>query len=266
MWDPQQYAKFAAERSRPFTDLLARVDLAPARVVGLGCGSGTLTHTLCERWPTAVVTGVDSSEAMIRDAAGRSLPDRLRFVLGDLTTWAPEEPVDLVVANAVLQWLPDHLDLLGRLASFVAPGGVIAFHVPGNLQAPSHTIVRDLRVSSRWRDRVGEGADRNLEVAQPSEYLDALLACDLHPDVWESTYLQLLTGEDPVLEWLKGAALRPVLDRLDEREREAFCAELGPLLRSAYPSGERGTVLPYRRIFAVASRGRAGLTGEGAAP
>ncbi len=258
MWDPEQYLRFADERARPFADLLAWVRTTPRRVVDLGCGPGLLTRTLSDRWPESVVTGVDSSDTMIREAAGRAIPGRLDFVLGDLQTWASDEPVDLVVANAVLQWVPGHLALFDRLASLLAPGGVLAFQVPGNFAAPSHAVVRDLRTSPTWRDRLGEGADQTVLVAEPAQYLDALLACGLGADVWETTYLQLLQGDDPVLEWLKGTALRPALARLDAGSREQFCAELAPLLRAAYPRGEHGTVLAYRRIFAVASRAAVG--------
>ncbi|MDA8290317.1 MAG: methyltransferase domain-containing protein [Actinomycetota bacterium] len=254
MWDPGQYARFATERARPFGDLVARVSTTPARVVDLGCGPGTLTRGLADRWPDAVVTGIDSSEAMWREAGRLAVPGRLEFLLADLTSWAPDAPVDLVVANAVLHWVPGHVRLLGRLSSFLSDAGALAFQVPANHREPSHTIVREVLASQRWTGRLGDLAEQDAPVAEPRDYLAALLACGLVADVWETTYLSLLAGEDPVLEWLSGTALRPALARLDRDGQEELRADLAPRLRHAYPAGEGGTVLPYRRIFAVGSR------------
>ncbi len=255
MWDPAQYERFAAQRSRPFFDLLDRIDLPGARrVVDLGCGSGELTAALLRRWPAATVLGVDSSAEMLARAEAHAVPGRLEFRRLDLREWTPDEPADVVFSNATLQWVPEHLDVLRRLAGYLAPGGVLAFQVPGNFREPSHTLLRDLRLSPRWRDRVGAGADRTVAVHEPADYLQALLAAGLDAEVWETTYVQLLQGPDPVLEWVKGTALRPVLAVLDEAEQAEFLAAYGTALREAYPAGEHGTVLPYRRLFAVARR------------
>ena len=255
MWDPAVYQRYARERGRPFDDLVAQVRAdSPRAVVDLGCGPGDRTATLLQRWPGAVVTGVDSSAEMVAAAAGRAVPGRLGFVEADLRTWRPPQPVDVVLSNATLQWLPDHLDLLPALVDAVAPGGWLAFQVPANFASPSHTLLADLRLSPRWREQVGEGADRALAVHEPEVYLAALAGLGLAVDVWESTYLHLLEGEDAVLEWTRGTALRPVLAALDEGEQAAFLAEYGAALRAAYPREPHGTVLPFRRIFAVAQR------------
>jgi trans-aconitate 2-methyltransferase len=260
MWDPGQYGRFQAERSRPFYDLLAQVPLAAATsVVDLGCGTGALTASLLERFPRARVVGVDNSPEMLatarpltRSAAGSgssSGTGSLEFVLGDVARWKPSEPIDLVISNAALQWVPGHLGLLSRFADWLAPGGVLAVQVPGNFAAPSHRLLRDLRLSPRWRDRLGVAADRSAEVAEPAVYLQALLDARLQPLVWETTYYQLLAGEDAVLEWMRGTALRPVLAELDASEQAEFLAELRPLLAAAYPPGPDGTALPFRRLF-----------------
>jgi trans-aconitate 2-methyltransferase len=256
-WDPAQYTRYAELRDRPFHELVARIPLeSPARVVDIGCGPGSLTRSLADRWPDAHVTGVDSSLDMIDAAASFAVPGRLDFVCADLSAWRPDGPVDVVVGNAVLQWVPGHLGLLGELAGWLAPGGTLAFQVPDNFDEPSHVIARDLRLSPRWRDRVGEGADRTVAVERPEVYLTRLADLGLHPDVWQTTYLQVLHGEDPVLEWIKGTALRPVLDALadDPDATRAFLAECAPALREAYPSGEHGTLFPFRRTFAVGTR------------
>jgi trans-aconitate 2-methyltransferase len=178
----------------------------------------------------------------------------LSFGLGDVSAWAPSRPVDVIVSNAVLQWVPGHLDLLPGLVGHLAPSGWLAFQVPGNFESPSHTAIAELRTSSRWRSQVGEGAVRGLAVATPSAYLDRLASTGCDVDVWETTYLHVLAGDDAVLEWVKGTALRPVLSALSLEDADAFLGELAPVLRAAYPRSAYGTVLPFRRIFAVAHR------------
>ncbi|HEU5033520.1 MAG TPA: trans-aconitate 2-methyltransferase [Mycobacteriales bacterium] len=251
-WDPEQYARYADERSRPFRELVARVGAAePRHVVDLGCGSGELTASLLDRWPSARVVGVDSSAEMVAAAATHAVDGRLSFVQADAAAWRPDQPVDVVVSNALLQWVPDHLDLLTTIAGWLAPQGWLAFQVPDNFDAPSHTLLRDLRSSPRWRDRLGAGADRGAAVERPERYLRALQAAGLEVDVWQTTYLHVLVGEDPVLEWVKGTALRPVLSVLDQDEQRQFLGEYGAQLRAAYPGTENGTVFPFRRTFAV---------------
>ncbi len=263
-WDPDQYERFADERGRPFAELLTRVEVArqstgpPSYVVDLGCGPGTLTRGLADRWPAARVTGVDSSPDMIAAAQMQAVEGRVEFVAGDLATWRAAGPVDVVVANAALHWVPGHIDLLPALAAMLAPGGALAFQVPDNFDEPSHTLLRDLRRSERWRDRLAEGADRGAGVERPQRYLRGLVEAGLEPDVWQSEYLHVLAGDDAVLEWTKGTALRPVLSRLDDPDRSAFLDEYATGLRAAYPRQGFGTVFPFRRTFAVGVRGGRG--------
>ncbi|GAA4862052.1 trans-aconitate 2-methyltransferase [Kitasatospora terrestris] len=277
-WDPQQYLRFADERTRPFRELLARVPaLPPAPVVlDIGCGPGNSTEVLRERWPDATLVGIDSSPEMLAAAAGVAGAE---YRLADAATWDPAgERPDLIASNATLQWLgfsaagqaaegpsspkagkegraPGHLAVLTRWAAALRPGGVLAFQVPGNFDAPSHRLLADLRRSPRWREALGQDAVR-AGVHRPEEYLDVLLGAGCATaDVWETTYSTLLTGDDPVLEWVRGTALRPVLALLpDPAERAAFEAEYAALLRDAYPAGPHGTVFPFRRVFAVAVR------------
>jgi trans-aconitate 2-methyltransferase len=256
-WDPAQYARYGDERGRPFHELLARVRVAdPAYVVDLGCGPGPLTRILADRWPQARVVGVDSSPEMVAAAQELAVPGRLTFEVADLATWAPDGPCDLVVANAALHWVAGHVDLLVRFAGWLRPAGALAFQVPDNFGEPSHTLLRDLRRSPRWRDRLGAGADRGAAVEQPVTYLRALAAAGLQPDVWQTEYLHVLPGEDAVLEWTRGTALRPVLsilapDGAATAEAAEFEAAYAAALRAAYPRAEFGTVFPFRRTFAV---------------
>lgn len=254
IWSSVQYERYADHRGRPFFDLLAAVRVQdPRSVVDLGCGPGTLTATLAGRWPGATVVGVDSSRDMLSAAARHSDPPHLTFVEADLREWVPDRPVDLIVANAVLQWLPDHRALLPRLVDRLAPGGWLAFQVPGNMSAPSHEILRQVCTLPPW----GERAARLLRpdwIAAPEEYLSDLSGLGCTADVWETTYYHVLEGEDPVLEWVKGSALRPVLAALEGAEREALLATYRDRLREAYPARPWGTVLPFRRVFAVGRR------------
>jgi trans-aconitate 2-methyltransferase len=253
MWDAKQYERFAADRARPFHDLAVRIGASePGYVVDLGCGTGETTATLLDRWPNARITGVDGSAEMLVDADRYAVPGRLDFVHADLRDWQPAEPVDVLLSNATFQWVPEHLDLLPGFVGWLSPGGWFAFQVPGNYRAPAHAILTELRQSPRWRDQVGEGADRHLDVSDPEVYLRTLAGLGCRVDAWETTYLHVLPGEDPVLEWIKGTGLRPVLAALDEADRAEFVGEYAARLRVAFPREPWGTVLPFRRIFVVA--------------
>ena len=248
VWDPDRYLVFADERGRPFVDLLHRVAAtSPRRVVDLGCGPGTLTALLSERWPEADVLGVDSSPEMIRRAASVVGP---RFESGDVRTWRPDAPVDVLFSNATYQWVPGHLELLPNLVAHVAPGGWVALQVPGNHDEPSHELLRQLAADPRFASYTRDVA-RPLS-HDPQVYAVALRDLGLRVDAWETTYLHLLTGDDPVFTWISGTGARPTLAALPEDLREEFVAEYKALLRDAYPPGPHGTDLPFRRVFVVA--------------
>jgi len=251
-WDPDRYLTFADERSRPFRELLVRVDAEhPRAVVDLGCGTGDLTALLAQRWPDADVLGIDSSAEMVTRATASG---RLRFEVGDLRAWVngPSEPVDVLISNATLQWLPDHLDLLPQLVEKVTPGGWFACGVPGNFDEPSHTIRRDLAAQAPY---VQHTRDVAVPASHPPEtYLDRLAGLGLRADVWETTYLHVLGGDDPVFTWVSATGARPTLQALPRGLREQFEAEFRSRLRAAYPARDFGVVLPFRRIFMVAQR------------
>jgi len=254
MWDPGQYQRFADERGRPFADLTARIGATdPATVVDLGCGPGHLTAGLARRWPAAQVHGIDNSASMIEAARQYEQPPGLTFAVADLHDWAPPGPIDVIVSNAVLQWVPDHLDLLPRWMGWLAPGGWLAFQLPGNFDQPPHLAIQALAASPRWQPLLGD-REFNRQAGDPVGYLDVLAAAGARVDAWETTYLHVLAGENPVVEWAKGTALRPVLDALDEAQAAEFLAEFATRMRRAYPARSFGTVLPFRRVFVVAQR------------
>lgn len=249
-WDPERYLVYADERGRPFTDLVARVGAAePRQVVDIGCGPGNLTALLPRRWPRADVLGVDSSTEMIEKARAADLPG-VRFEVGDVRSWRPADPVDVLISNATLQWVPGHLDLLPGLVAQVAPGGWFAFQVPGNFGEPSHVLLHELAATPRFSSFVQAVA--RPDAHDPETYLEALTRLGCVVDAWETTYLHVLTGTDPVFTWISGTGARPTLQALPDELREEFEREYKRRLRDAYPTRERGTVLPFRRVFVVA--------------
>jgi trans-aconitate 2-methyltransferase len=251
-WDPQQYGQFAAERARPFLDLISRIEAAsPARVVDLGCGSGELTALLADRWPSALVEGIDSSEEMISSAAPH---DRVTLRVGDVSSWTPPPDVDVLVSNATLQWVPTHRELLATWAAALPSDGWLAFQVPGNFDSFSHTLMRSLAESRRWASSLTGILRHEDTVGTPEEYAGLLLSAGLQADVWETTYVHVLTGPDPVLEWLRGTALRPIMTALPSPSYALFEDEFAGQLRTAYPATAHGTLFPFRRIFAVTHR------------
>jgi trans-aconitate 2-methyltransferase len=247
-WDPALYLRFDDHRSRPFHDLLARVGAsAPRVVVDLGCGPGHLTTVLAARWPGARVVGLDSSAEMVAAARKRGINARL----ADVTSWMPEPDTDVVITNAVLQWVASHRELLPRWIAALPAGAWFAMQVPGNFAAPSHRLVRELIAEPRWRESVLVREED--AVADPVTYAELLAGAGAEVDAWETTYLHRLTGNDPVLHWISGTALRPVRDALAPDDYARFQAELAPRLRAAYPPRADGsTWFPFRRIFAVA--------------
>lgn len=251
MWDPGTYLRFGTERARPFFDLMGRVQAEdPGFVADLGCGPGNLTAALAGRWPAARVLGVDSSPEMI-EAARAEAGGRLTFQLADIRTWQPGQPADVITCNAVLQWIPGHSELLTSWARWLAPGGWLAFQLPGNFDQPSHTILRELASAPRWRLLL-DGAQLNRQAGEPMDYLALLAGAGCEVDAWETTYLHVLPGEDAVLDWYRGSGLRPVLAALPPAPAAEFLAEYGERIRAAYPPAPYGTVLPFRRVFVVA--------------
>ena len=251
-WDPGHYLTFGGERGRPFVELLQRIGATdPTTVIDLGCGPGNLTGLLAGRWPDATVSGLDSSPEMVE--AARAAEPGLAFEVADLVDWAAGgDPVDVLVSNATLQWVPGHLELLPALVSRVRPGGWFAFQVPGNFDEPSHTIRPELAAEAPYAEHVAGVAVPASH--DPATYLDALAGLGCTVDAWETTYQHVLTGEDPVFAWISATGARPILQALPDDLRESFETEYKQRLREAYPEQPYGTVLPFRRIFVVAHR------------
>lgn len=257
-WNPAQYLKFSDHRLRPALELLGRVPLAaPAVVYDLGCGPGEVTRILAERWPAATVYGIDNSPEMLQKATAE--PSRIRWIEGDIATWVPAEPPDLIYSNATLHWVPEHASLFPRLAGLLEPGGVLAVQMPMSWDAMSHRLMRETLASGGpGGNALGSEALRQAVarrwVADAASYFDLLEGQSAHLDIWETEYLQLLEGENPVLEWVKGTGLRPILNGLGDEERARFLAGYAARLQDAYPRRADGrTLYPFRRLFLVAT-------------
>jgi trans-aconitate 2-methyltransferase len=264
-WDPGRYAQFAGQRGRPFADLVAQLNTdTPALVVDLGCGNGPLTMGLAEVWPKARIVGVDASESMIEAARAQDVAGRAEWVLGDLRDWRPDslgQAPDVIVTNATLQWVPGHLDLFDAWVEALAPSGWLALQVPANFDAPSHRLMRDVAGRHPRAEELITALDRP-QVGEPATYLRYLTRAGCAVEAWETTYLHVLPdtgGEHPVLAWVSGTGLLPVLDLLTgEEERAAFLEPYVAGLDEAYPRSPDGVVFPFRRVFAVARKKEAG--------
>jgi trans-aconitate 2-methyltransferase len=254
MWNPDQYQRFSEHRSRPFYDLITRIDAPRAkRIADLGCGPGNLTAHLSQRWSESSVTGVDNSPEMLEKAKALS-NQNLEFELADLSTWQPKQPQQVIVSNAALQWVPDHETLIPRLASLLESDGWLAVQMPNNFDQASHMTINQICSSSRWAAQLGN-LDSALRHAKTLEwYITELSRLGFQVDAWETNYQHILPGKNAVLEWVKGTALRPMLAVLEPDDQSEFLEECRTQLLEAYPPQSFGTLLPFKRVFFVAHK------------
>jgi trans-aconitate 2-methyltransferase len=261
-WDPAAYLRWAKPRTRAVLDLIARIDhAAPLRITDLGCGPGNNTELIADRWPGALVTGIDSSPNMIDAALSRQRPGQLEFRVGDVRDWEPDEPPDVVLANAVLQFIPGHLDLIRRWARFLAPGAVLGVQLPspppGQRGDWVMEVARELTETPAWRDTLG-GTLGQGHIYQPEEYLQVLADTGLRAEAWETTYSFPLAGPGSLAEYAAGSIIRPALARLGDPDRERFLSEYRSLLRERQPplvlAGQATDILRQRRVFGLGRR------------
>jgi trans-aconitate 2-methyltransferase len=253
-WSPAQYLKFEEERTRPVRDLVQRIPLARlSSAADVGCGPGNSTEVLRERYGQARIVGIDSSPDMI-EAARKRLPD-IAFEVADIREWRPKEAFEAILANAVLQWIPDHETLIPSLIASLRAGGALAVQMPDNLDEPSHRLMREVAAEGPSTAKLTDAANARAERHGADWYFRLLRRHAAHVDVWRTTYFHPLDGARAVVEWLKGTGLRPFLDPLEKSEREAFLARYEGRIAEAYPAEADGTVLlPFPRLFFVARR------------
>jgi len=253
VWNPQQYLKFSGHRLRPAVDLLMRIpDFKVGRVADLGAGAGNVTRLIKQRWPDAIVVGIEGSAEMV--AAGRKAAPEVEWLHQDLGSWHPSNRLDLIYSNAALHWLPDHAGLFPALMEKLEPGGILAVQMPRNFDAPSHLLIAETALNGPWRSKL-----EHLVTAPPVEapaFYHALLApLSQNIDIWETEYLQVLEGDNPVKEWTKGSWLTRYLDTLQGPDKAAFEAAYGERVARAYPRNSAGqTLFLFRRLFMVAER------------
>ncbi len=257
-WSPAQYLKFSDHRLRPALELLARVPLSdPKEIYDLGCGPGNITRLIADQFPTATVTGLDNSPDMLEKAATE--PSSIAWIEGDLETWSPPKLVDLIYSNATLHWIPDHAELFPRLITSLRPGGCLAVQMPLSWGMESHRLMRETLANGGPGGSPLGSEELRTAVARKwvedaEAYYDLLVDQTAGLDIWETEYVQVLEGDDPVLEWVKGTGLRPILNGLDDGERQIFLAEYAERLRQAYPKRPNGrTLYPFRRLFIIAT-------------
>ena len=250
-WDPDSYLVFEAERTRPARELLARIAVQhPRCVADLGCGPGNSTALLAARWPDAELWGIDSSPEML--ATARASKVAARWLQADLTQWSAQTGYDVLFANATLQWIGDHEQLLPRLMQGLTQGGSLAVQMPRNFDEPSHTLIRSVARAKAWA-RSFEGIGATTPVGSPEKYFAILEPYAAAIDLWETTYVQALEGEEAVYRWMSGTGLRPFVQALREPERTEFLDEYRAALATSYPRRASGvTLFPFRRLFMVA--------------
>ena len=255
MWSAAQYVKFEEERTRPVRDLVARIpNRDAARIADIGCGPGNSTEVLRERYPRAEIVGVDSSNDMI-EAARKRLPS-VSFAVADIVGWGGEG-FDVILANAVIQWIPDHETLLPALVAKLVAGGSLAVQTPDNLDQPSHRLMREVAADGPWAGKLADASKARAARRGADWYFRLLRARGTRVDVWRTTYFHPLAGARAVVEWVKGTGLRPFIEPLDPPEREAYLARYEAAIAQAYPAEDDGTVLlPFPRLFFVATRAR----------
>ena len=253
-WDAARYKRFEDDRTRPSRELLARVPLSEAKLAyDLGCGPGNSTELIIERFPGARVIGIDSSPAMLEEAR-RRLPGT-SFVKGELSVWTPDENPDLLFANAVFQWVPDHPVTLKRLLAGLDSGAVLAVQMPDNLDEPSHALMREAASDGPWASRMAKATAARGRLPEPARYYDLLKPLAASVDIWHTIYHHVLDADHAIVDWVRSTGLRPFLDALEPGEEEGFLESYRGRLAKAYPPRVDGKVLlRFPRLFIVATR------------
>jgi trans-aconitate 2-methyltransferase len=253
-WDPAVYARYKAYRDRPALDLMVRLPTGfePREIWDLGCGTGEHAAVLKKRHPLARVCGLDSSPEMLAEARRRAAD--IEWILASIDEFEPGSPPDLIFTNAALHWLADHEALFPRLAKTLAAGGVFACQMPQSYDAPWHRLLRETAGDGPWADRLAHVTGVR-QVAEPEAYYNMLEPLCGDIDIWSTTYLHVLEGEDPIVDWMKGTGLRPFLEALGQDEQAPFLDAYRRRLAKVFPPRpDETTLFPFPRLFIIARR------------
>ena len=253
MWNPKQYNKYAEERARPAKDLIAQISLENPKVIyDLGCGPGSVTNALQEKWPGAKLTGIDNSEQMLEKA--KSTYPTIKWEQASISDWKPDEAADLIFSNAALHWIPDHPAVIKSVFESLNSGGVFAMQVPNNFKLPSHQSLYELASLGEWKDSL-ESAIPHEPILSREAYYQLLTSYADEINIWQTEYMHVLEGETPVLDWVKGSALTAFLPRLSQERQALFLSAYQDKLAQVYPKQANGkTLLTYRRLFIIARK------------
>ena len=253
-WSAKQYVAFEDERTRPVRDLVGAIPVTAAgRVIDLGCGPGNSTEVLASRYGDAEVAGIDSSQDMI-SAARKRMPGAT-FELQEVQGWRDEGPFDVILANAVFQWVPRHEVLFPSLMRKLKPGGALAVQMPDNLEEAAHRLMRDTAEQGPWSTKLAAATQARTTLASAGWYYELLKPLSTRVDLWRTTYFHVLSGAAAIVEWFKGSGLRPFLEPLNITEREAYLKDYTAAIAQAYPALADGSVLlPFPRLFMIAVR------------
>ncbi len=256
-WNPEQYLKFANERTQPSVDLAARIGVEnPKSIIDIGCGPGNSTRVLKRRWHAADICGLDSSEEMIAKAKlDKDVmdDDHIEWILGDASTFRFERKYDVVFSNAAIQWIPNHDALVARLFDLVCDGGALGIQIPADDKSPIRQALREVAANSRWSGFMP--GVKNLMTYHNAEFYYNLLSTLTNKlDLWETIYYHVVNSRAEIVQWYKGTGMKPYLERLpDEHERELFTKDVLAACAMAYPVQSDGKVLyPFKRVFFVA--------------
>lgn len=253
-WNPELYRLFEAERTRPAHELLSRIpQIHVNAATDLGCGPGNSTELLCQAWPEADITGLDSSQAML-DKAQQRLP-QCHFMREDIRQWQAAQPQDVIYANASLQWLSEHETLLPHLVAQLAPLGVLAVQMPDNLDQPTHALMRAVAQRAPWADIIDPQAANRKKLLSTEQYYNLLCGAGCRVDIWRTTYYHVMPSPQAIVDWLRATGLRPFLAALDEQQQEAFLSAYLAEIAQAYPVRADGNLLmAFPRLFMVAQK------------
>ena len=250
-WDPDQYLKFRNERTQPAYDLVARISHPnPRMIIDAGCGPGNSTDILLQRWPSASISGFDSSLEMLNEAEASN--QNIKWFESTIEDWNPTKTYDIIFSNAVLQWVENHEFMLPRLLSFLNKSGALAMQMPAHYKSPLHQQLINIAGKPDWAGFT-EAERSLLSLAKPSFYYNLLAPITSKIDIWETQYFHIMDSSQAILEWFRGTGLRPFLEALpDDQARQSFESEVLKEYTNAYPQEANGKVLfPFNRFFLI---------------